>query len=150
MRGALLGFLKIDAVRKATLCRDFNKFEPVSPRIFRVEPARSGKVIIVDDLHTPGAQRFAQFVQVEHREGRMRFPGGPKIPFHSDVQLLRTALEPAASTRTQDRRLLDLLHPQDRAIEISRRRFASLGRGDLNVIDARHSWIHPTENIMIA
>ena len=58
VRGALLGFLKSDTVRKATLRRDFNKFEPVSPWIFGVEPPRAGKVVIVDDLHTPGRQRL--------------------------------------------------------------------------------------------
>ena len=67
------------------------------------------------------------------------FLAGPKIPFHADMQLLRAALEPAASARAQDRRFLDLLHPQDRAIEISRRGFASFRRRDLNVIDARHA-----------
>lgn len=139
VRGALLGFLNSAVVRKAKLCRDFNKFEPVPPWIFRVEAPRAGKVIILDDLHAPGAQRFAQFVQMEHREGRVRFPSGPKIPFHSDVQLLRAALEPAASTRAQDRRFLDLLHPQHQAIEISCRGFASFRRRDLNVIDARHA-----------
>ena len=121
------------------LSEDFNKFEPVSPRIFRVEPARAGKVVIVDDLHAAGLQCSAQFVQIGHREGRVRFPGRLKIPFHPDVQLLRTALEPAASASAQDGRLLDLLHPQERAIEIPGRRFASLGRRDLNVIDARHA-----------
>jgi len=131
------------------LRRKFNKFEPVSPWIFRVEPGRAGKVIIIQDRNTSRPKRLAQFVQVVHREGRVRFLGRLKIPFHADVHLLRAALEPAASTRTQDRGLLDFFHPQDRAIEISRRGFASFGRRNLNVIDARHTWIHTTQNSMI-
>ena len=148
-RGALLGFRKFRAERKATLRREFNKFEPVTPWIFGVGPARARKIIIVDNLHTPGAQRFAQFVQLEDREGRVRFLGCLKIPLHSDMQLLRTALKPAASARAQGRRLLDLFHPEDRAIEIPRRGFTSFRRRDLNVIDARHAWIHTTQNSMI-
>ncbi len=121
------------------LRRKFNKFEPVSPRILRVEPARVRKVVILDDLYTPVRQRLAQFVQIENRKGRVRFLGCLKIPFDADVHLLRAALEPTTSARSQDRRLLDLFHTQDRAIEISRCRFASLGRRDLNVIDSRYA-----------
>ena len=99
MRVALLSSFRIHKARKAVLPRKFNKFEPVSPGIFRVKSARSRKVIIIDDGHGPVLQRFAQFVQMEHSESRVRFPGRFEIPFHADVQLLRAALEPAASAR---------------------------------------------------
>jgi len=101
--------------------------------------ARSGKIIILDDGHTPFPERFVEFVQMGNGKGRVRFLGRLKIPFHPDVHLLRAALEPATSAGAQDRWLLDLFHLQDRPIEISRHAFASFRRRDLNVIDARHS-----------
>lgn len=79
------------------LCGKLNKFEPITPGIFRVEAARAGKILIIDDLYASRPERFAQFVQMEHHEGRVRLFGGLKIPFHANVHLLRSTLEPAAS-----------------------------------------------------
>src|SRR5579863_4555747 len=78
----------------------------------------------------------------------MRFPGWLKIQFHPDVNLLRSALEPAASARAQDWRLFNFLHPHVRAVELSSRCFASRGTGELNVIDARHAGLHTDQNSM--
>jgi hypothetical protein len=138
-RGALLLPVKFDSVLNATLRRNFYKFQPVSPWIFRVKPPGVRKIVILDDGHTPRRQRLAPFVKMKHREGRMRFLGGLKIVFHSDVQLLRAALEPATSASAQDRRFLDLFHSEERAIKFSRCGFASFGRRDLDVIDARYT-----------
>ena len=93
-------------------------------------------MIILDDFYTEGRQRLTQFIQMENRKSRMRLPGRPEIFLHADMQLLRSALEPAASSRVQDRWLLNFLQTQDRPIEISSRSLTTFRHGDLNVIDA--------------
>ena len=123
----------------AKLLSDFNEFKSVPPWIFRVAPPSARKVVVLDDFHAASAKNLAQFVQVEHRKGRVRLLCRLKISVHPDVQLLRTALKPAAPAGPQDGRLFNLFHAQECAVEFLRRGFASLGRRDLNVIDPRHA-----------
>jgi len=131
------------------LRRNFNKFEPISPWIFGIKTASIGEVIIVNDGHTLGYQRFAQFVQMSQCERRVGFSGWLKIAFHADVQLLRAALEPAASARAQIGRLFNFLQAQQRAVEMPRRCLATFRRGNLNVIEARNACIHAKQNSMV-
>jgi hypothetical protein len=55
------------------LCGKFNKFEPISPQIFRVKSARSWEVIVIDDSHAPDPERFVQFVQMGNGKGWAAF-----------------------------------------------------------------------------
>ncbi len=119
------------------LFTDFNEFQTVAPGIFGVEPPFTGKVVIVHDGFAAIRKGFAKPVQVMHRESRMSFFRRSKIPLHPDVELLRAAQKPATAACPQYGRLFDFFHPENRAVEFSRRRFAALGRGDLDVIEAR-------------
>ncbi len=94
---ALPWFPRPKMEHRAELFRNFNEFEPVSPWILCVKPAHAGKLFIIEDSDRAGPQRLAQFIQMSHREGRVRFFRWPKIPLHANVHLLRSALEPAAT-----------------------------------------------------
>jgi hypothetical protein len=65
------------------------------------------------------------------------------------MQLLRPALKPASAARAKNRRLFDFDEAEQRSVKFSRRTFASLGSGDLNVVDAGNSHSHATQGIMI-
>src|ERR1700693_231835 len=72
----------------------------------------------------------------------MRLLRGVKSSLHADVHLLLATLEPAAASRTQCERFLDLFHAQDRAIELSRCTLTPLRGGDLNMIDTDDTLFH--------
>jgi hypothetical protein len=72
----------------------------------------------------------------------MRFFRGAKVSFHSDVKFLRAALKPAAPSITENGRLFDFLHAEDRTVKLARRRLAPLRRGDLNVIEMQNMRYH--------
>jgi len=72
----------------------------------------------------------------------MSFFRGREIAFDADVELAIAALEPAATARAQERRLFDFAHAEERAVEIARRRLATFGCGDLDVIDSGDARSH--------
>jgi hypothetical protein len=81
----------------AGLFLDFDKFQPVSPRIFRIEPALTRQIVIIRRGHSTAGQRFAQVIQVENGKRGVSLLGWPEITFDANVQWLRAALEPAPS-----------------------------------------------------
>ena len=78
---------------------DFDKLQTVSPRIFRIEPALAGQIIVIRHSNAAVCQGFAQLIQIEYRKRRVSLLGWPEITFHPDVQVVRAALEPATAPR---------------------------------------------------
>lgn len=131
----------------ARLFPDFDKFQPVSPRIFRVKPPLARQIIVICDGHAAFGQRFAKLVQIENRKRRVSLLGWPEIPFDADMELVRAALEPATAACPQHGRLLDFLHAENCAVKFPGHCFTSFGRCDLDVINVRDLQAHGGQDI---
>jgi hypothetical protein len=70
------------------------------------------------------------------------FARGAKIFFNSDVELLRTALEPAAATGLKRGRLRNFAHAEETAIEFASSEFAAFRGSYLQVVKTRDSKFH--------
>jgi hypothetical protein len=124
------------------LRRRLQEFEAVAPGIFGVETADAGDGSVVRDFEAASEESVAQFVEVGSSKSGVRFSGGAKILFDADVDLLGTALEPAAASGTKRLRLLDFSHSQKHAVKIVGRGFAAFRSSNLNVIDTRNLGLH--------
>jgi hypothetical protein len=107
-----------------------------------VKAAHSGERVVVGDLNAAREQDVAQFVEVGHDEGGMSLPGGAKIRFDADVELLRTALKPAAAAGAERLRLFDFGQPEKRPIKFAGGGFATLRSRDLKVIEMSDADFH--------
>jgi hypothetical protein len=118
------------------------EFEAVAPGVFGVETADAGERVVVSNLDAANEQGLAQFVEVGYDEGGMSFSGGEEMFFDADVELLRTALEPAAAARAERLGLLDFGQAEERAIKFAGGGFATLRSGDLKVIEVCDTSFH--------
>ncbi len=66
----------------------------------------------------------------------MSFPGGPEVGLHTEVQLDAPGAKPCAAARGQDRRLIDLCHPQDARVEVPGGRLLPGWHCQLDVVQA--------------
>src|SRR5215472_14835660 len=90
------------------LVAPFEELKPVTPRVFGVEPPRARQILAIDHRMVPAQQRFPQRVEIFHCERRMRLPRRAKILLYADMQLMFTALEPAATASAKRLWLLNL------------------------------------------
>jgi len=122
----------------------FHKLEAVAPGIFGVKTTDAWDGVIVGDFEAASEESLPQFVEVAGGKSGMRLLGGAKILLDPDMELLGTALEPAAASRSKWLRLFNFAQAQERAVEISRGGFAAFRSSNLKVIelcDRRlHSW----------
>jgi hypothetical protein len=125
----------------------FDEFEAIAPRIFGVEAARAKQLGIVHDRNASRREHGAQTVEIGDCKGGVRFLSRAIIAFDADVKLLAATLEPAASPRTQDPRLFDFVHAENRAVKFPRGSFATFRRGDLDMIYASDPWLHANQII---
>jgi len=111
------------------------EFETIAEGVFGVEAGYAGESAVVDDGDSSDLQRAAKILEIDYVECRVGFFRRAKIMLDANVQLLRAALEPAASSGAQFGRLGDFCQAQNVAIKFSRDGFAVLRRGDLYVVD---------------
>src|SRR5439155_22352901 len=84
----------------------------------------------------PAPQPLGERGEVVDDEAGMGLARRRERLLHADVQLLRARTEPAAAPRSQRRRLLQLLEPEQRDVEAPSLRLAATRRCDLDVVDA--------------
>jgi len=77
------------------------EFETIAPGIFGEEATRAGEGKVVGDLDAVSEQCLPQFVEIAGSEGGVGFFRGTEVFFDADVNLLTSALEPAAAARTE-------------------------------------------------
>ena len=133
--------------RRARLIPDFDKFQPVSPGIFRIESALAGQIVVIQRGHSAAGQGFTQLIQIDHSKRGVSLPCGPEIPFNADMQLVRAALEPATAARAQHGGLLDFPQAKNYTVKFPGCCFTSFGCRDLDVIEASDSHTHDSHNI---
>lgn len=107
-----------------------------------MEPADAWDRVVVGDLDAASEQDLAEFVDVGCHEGGVSFFRRAKICFYSDVELLSTALEPAAAAGPERFRLLNFGQGEERAVKFPGSGFTSLRRGDLQVIELDDAGSH--------
>jgi hypothetical protein len=100
-----------------------------------VETGDARERVVVGNLNAASEQSAAQLVEVSDNKSGMSFPGGVKLPFDADVELLRAALEPAAATGAERLGLFNFGQAEERAIKFASGGFATLRSGDLQVIE---------------
>jgi lipopolysaccharide/colanic/teichoic acid biosynthesis glycosyltransferase len=83
-----------------------------------------------------GSQAVLDGGQIVDDETRVSFAGGGELLLDSDMELLRSSLEPAAAARLQRPRLWQLFEPEHGAVECTRGRLTAGRSGDLDVVDA--------------
>jgi hypothetical protein len=129
------------------LLRAFHEFQAIAPGIFGVEAARAGQFGIVYDRDASRGKCRTQFVEIGNQECRVRLLSRTEIALDTDVKLLVAAPEPTSAPHTQYRRLFNLLHAQNQAVEFLRGRLAPCGRGNLDMVYARNAGLHARQNI---
>lgn len=100
-----------------------------------MEAASAGDGVVVGDLCSASEEGRAQIVEMAGDEGGMGFFRYAEILFDADVNLLVAALKPAPSARTKGLGFLYFRHSQERAVKFASGRLATLGSGNLEVID---------------
>ncbi len=113
------------------------EFQAVAPGVFGEEAAGVWEGVVVGDLNAGSKQSVAQLVEILGDKRGVGFLGGAEVALDADVQLLGAALKPAASARAERRWLFDFREAEERAVEFAGGGLASLGSGNLNVVQAR-------------
>jgi hypothetical protein len=98
--------------------------------------------VVIPEWDAAGEKGLAQIVEISYGKGGMRFARGAKVFFNSDVELLRTALEPAAATGLKRGRLRNFAHAEETAIEFASSEFAAFRGSYLQVVKTRDSKFH--------
>ena len=107
-----------------------------------MEPADAWDRVVVGDLDAASEQDLAEFVDVGCHEGGVSFFRRAKICFYSDVELLSTALEPAAAAGPERFRLLNFGQAEERAVKFAGSGFTALGSGYLQMIELGNVGFH--------
>ncbi len=102
-----------------------------------MEAAHPGKCSVLAGRHTGRREPGAQSVEVVHHEAGMSFAGGGERFRDTDMQRLSTDPEPAAAAPGELEGLVDLLEPEQTAVEGAGSALAAGRRGDLHVVDPR-------------
>ncbi len=100
-----------------------------------MKAARAGNRIVLPDADAFALEPRPKRVQIVHHEPGMGLPRRHERLLDADVKLLRPDAEPAAATRSERRRLRDLLQPEQRAVERPRSSFAAGRRRQLHVVE---------------
>jgi hypothetical protein len=117
--------------------RSGEHFEPVSPRVRRVEAAGSRERVVPLDAHARGLEPPGQLVELFGRqpERRVRLARGDERILDADVELATAReREPGAAARAQRLGLLELLEAEQSAEEPARLVLAARRGCELDVI----------------
>lgn len=105
--------------------------------------------VVSPDCHSRSAKMRRQSVIVAAAQRRVGFPGRTKILFHPQMDLYAAALEPAAATLREFRRLCNLNHAQQISVESPGALLTTSGQSKLHVIDCSERMIrHETRNLL--
>jgi len=116
-------------------CERLQEFKPVPVRILAIEPAHAGELGI-EAHRVPGvAQPAGPGVQPGYEQARMGFAGRPEVLLDAEVNFDVMAPEPTTAACSQARRLLDFLQSKYATVEVAECWLASLGAGQLNMVD---------------
>src|SRR3954452_10236439 len=110
--------------------------EAVSERVVDVEPARFRERLVVLHVAARVDETCAELVELGGDEAGVRLACGRKRVLDPDVQLLRARAKPRAAARAERLRLLDLVEPEQPAVEVARSPLAPPRRRDLDMVDA--------------
>jgi hypothetical protein len=114
-----------------------------------VEAASAGDGVVVGDLCSASEEGRAQIVEMAGDEGGMGFFRCAEILFDADVNLLVAALKPAPTARAKGLGFLYFRHSQERAVKFASGRLATLGSGNLEVIDSGDADVHSETRIPV-
>jgi hypothetical protein len=112
-----------------------DQLDSVSEGIINVTAPNSRNAVVICDFESCRMQASGQLNIVAAAEGRMSLPRRAEIGLAPNVELHIAAGEPAPSPLCQLRRLGDLGHAQQIAIEPSRRSFFSARHRELYMVN---------------
>ncbi len=107
----------------------------IAEGIFRKDPSASFELHrITDNSIALGLKLLGDRLKIVYYESRVCLLGRTEVILHAEVQLLRSALEPQASSRRQRIWLWDLGQSKGSPVEGSRCRFFTTRHCNLHVI----------------